>query len=156
MLAGLHAVQRLGSASFLAPSQLRVTSGNPWHFLACSYMTPSLCPCCHMAFSPPLLWGSLGSPLHIRTPVVWDLGPTVTHYDIILTTNYICQKLCFQIRSRAQVPPGCEFGGDRDTVEPSALAQGIFTDLFGTAWFSFTVPVYILIPHITKKELYRE
>lgn len=101
-------------------------------------------------------YGALGSSLLIRTPVVWDLGPTVTHYDIILTTNYICQKLCFQIRSHAQVSPGCEFGGERDTVEPSALAQGIVTDLFGTAWFSFTVPVYILIPHITKKELYRE
>lgn len=97
-----------------------------------------------------------GSSLLIRTPVIWDLGPIVTHYDIILTTSYICQKLCFQIRSRSQFPPGCEFGGERDAVEPSALTQGRFTGLFGTAWFSFTVPFNILIPHITKKELYRE
>lgn len=156
MLAGLHAVQRLGSASFLGPSKFLVTSGNPWHFLACSYRTPSLCLCCHMAFPAPLLCVSLGSSLLIRTPVIWDLGPIVTHYDIILTTSYICQKLCFQIRSRSQFPPGCEFGGERDAVEPSALTQGRFTGLFGTAWFSFTVPFNILIPHITKKELYRE
>ena len=69
----------------------------------------------------------------IRTPVVWDLGPTVTHYDIILTTGYVCPKLCFQIRSHSQVPSGCEFGGERDTVEPSACTQGRFTGLFGTA-----------------------
>lgn len=31
-----------------------------------------------------------------------------------------------------------------------------FTGLFGTAWFSFTAPFNILIPHITKKEPYRE
>lgn len=156
MLASLHAVRRPGSASFLAPSKLLVTSGNPWHFLACSYRTPSLCPCYHMAFPAPLLCVSLGSSLLIRTPVVWDLGPTVTHYDIILTTGYVCPKLCFQIRSHSQVSSGCEFGGERDTAEPSAFTQGRFTGLFGTAWFSFTAPFNILIPHITKKEPYRE
>lgn len=131
MLASLHAVRRPGSASFLAPSKLLVTRQS-LTFLGLQ-LGLQVCPCYHMAFPAPLLCVSLGSSLLIRTPVVWDLGPTVTHYDIILTTGYVCPKLCFQIRSHSQVSSGCEFGGERDTAEPSAFTQGRFTGLFGTA-----------------------